>query len=38
MVLALNEGQPAVVYICSRQICHSLAANLQIQTFGDSSV
>ncbi|EKL14061.1 hypothetical protein VCHC59A1_1587B, partial [Vibrio cholerae HC-59A1] len=29
--LALTKGQPMAVQICSRQICHSLAAYLQFQ-------
>ncbi|EGR2837894.1 hypothetical protein DU977_04305 [Vibrio cholerae] len=29
--MALTKGQPMAVQICSRQICHSLAAYLQLQ-------
>ncbi|WP_187120771.1 hypothetical protein [Vibrio metoecus] len=29
--MALNKGQPMAVQICSRQICHSLAAYLKLQ-------
>ncbi|TQQ22706.1 hypothetical protein FLL80_03605 [Vibrio cholerae] len=29
--MALTKGQPMAVQICSRQICHSLVAYLQLQ-------
>ncbi|PAS31194.1 hypothetical protein CGT71_06310 [Vibrio cholerae] len=29
--MALTKGQPMAVQICSRQICHSLAAHMQLQ-------
>ncbi|EGQ9393816.1 hypothetical protein DSL61_09880 [Vibrio cholerae] len=28
--MALTKGQPMAVQICSRQICHSLAAHMQL--------
>ncbi|TQQ54292.1 hypothetical protein FLL62_08915 [Vibrio cholerae] len=28
--MALTKGQPMAVQICSRQICHSLAAHIQL--------
>ncbi|EGR0262953.1 hypothetical protein FMH13_08200 [Vibrio cholerae] len=29
--MALTKGQPMAVQICSRQICHLLAAHMQLQ-------
>ncbi|EJL6377737.1 hypothetical protein NMR51_002374 [Vibrio cholerae] len=29
--MALTKGKPMAVQICSRQICHSLAAHMQLQ-------
>ncbi|EGR0541233.1 hypothetical protein E8A66_07115 [Vibrio cholerae] len=29
--MALTKGQPMAVQICSRQICHSLTAQMQLQ-------
>ncbi|APF76241.1 hypothetical protein ASZ86_00525 [Vibrio cholerae] len=30
-ILSSHQGQPMAVQICSRQICHSFAAYLQLQ-------
>ncbi|EGR0365122.1 hypothetical protein FHO46_10245 [Vibrio cholerae] len=32
--MALTKGQPMAVQICSRQICHSLAATSNSKWFG----
>ncbi|PAS40186.1 hypothetical protein CGT68_13390 [Vibrio cholerae] len=32
--MALTKGQPMAVQICSRQICHSLAATCNSKWFG----